>query len=304
MTSSHYHRGFHGTSTIGVFGAAATAARLLGLDATGFAAAMSIAGTRSAGVRASLGTMCKPLHAGHAAWVGASAARWASRGFTGALDIFADPRGFVAAYVDTPDQAAALAPPRAGYAILGNRFKWHAACHGTHGVIEAVLRLREEHSLVPEITRRIVVHVPPQVRGICDIEFPSSGMEAKFSVRMAAALALAGVDTAAPAAFSDAAVIDPIVAEALRKVEVIYDPALTSGGEAVIETVDGRRLARREDPISEPIDIGAQGRAVRRKFDALARPRLGIERADEIAAMIAQLDSIADISALTELTRA
>jgi hypothetical protein len=142
------------------------------------------------------------------------------------------------------------------------------------------------------------------VRGICDIEFPSSGMEAKFSVRMAAALALAGVDTAAPAAFSDAVVIDPIVAEALRKVEVVYDPALMSGGEAVIETVDGRRLARREDPIGEPIDIAAQGRAIRRKFDALARPRLGIERADEIAAMIAQLDSIADISALTELTRA
>ena len=61
---------------------AAETARLLGLDAEQFATALGIAGTQAAGLKSMFGTMCKPLHAGKAAYHGLLAARLAKRGFT------------------------------------------------------------------------------------------------------------------------------------------------------------------------------------------------------------------------------
>ena len=53
----HYRRGWHVTSTIGVFGAAAAASHLLGLDAEQFGRAIGIAASHSAGLKANFGTM-------------------------------------------------------------------------------------------------------------------------------------------------------------------------------------------------------------------------------------------------------
>ena len=84
--TDHYAKGWHTTSTIGVFGAAAATAWLLGLDNDGFAAAMGIAASNASGVKANFGTMTKPLHPGQAAERGAMAGRLAARGYTAAGD--------------------------------------------------------------------------------------------------------------------------------------------------------------------------------------------------------------------------
>ena len=55
----HYARGFHPTATIGTFGAAAAAGRLLGLDPASMAMALGIAGTQAAGLKSAFGTHCK-----------------------------------------------------------------------------------------------------------------------------------------------------------------------------------------------------------------------------------------------------
>src|SRR5581483_2196999 len=79
----HYLRGFHSTGTIGTFGAAAAAAKLLKLDEPRIAHMLAIAGSMSSGIRVNFGTMTKPLHAARAAENGVVAAELASRGFTG-----------------------------------------------------------------------------------------------------------------------------------------------------------------------------------------------------------------------------
>ena len=85
LAPGHYNTlGFHATGTLGSFGAAAACAHLLGLDAEKFATALGIAGTQAAGLKSMFGTMCKPLHAGKAAYHGLLAARLAQRGFTAA----------------------------------------------------------------------------------------------------------------------------------------------------------------------------------------------------------------------------
>ena len=64
---AHYDKGWHGTATYGTFGAAAAAAKLLGLDTDQTITALGIAATQAAGLKSMFGTMCKPLHAGKAA---------------------------------------------------------------------------------------------------------------------------------------------------------------------------------------------------------------------------------------------
>jgi len=71
---SHYKKGFHSSGTIGTFGAMATAARLLGLDAQATAHAVAIAASLSSGIRVNFGTMTKPLHVGRAGQNGVLAA--------------------------------------------------------------------------------------------------------------------------------------------------------------------------------------------------------------------------------------
>ena len=78
----HYAIGWHITGTAGVFGAAAAAGRLLGLDARQMCWALGIAATQAAGLREMFGSMCKSLHPGRAAQNGLLAALLASNNFT------------------------------------------------------------------------------------------------------------------------------------------------------------------------------------------------------------------------------
>ena len=95
IAPGHYDGlGFHATATVGSFGAAAACAHLLGLDADRFATALGIAGTQAAGLKSMFGTMCKPLHAGKAAYHGLMAAKLAARGFTSRTDVHRMRAGF------------------------------------------------------------------------------------------------------------------------------------------------------------------------------------------------------------------
>ena len=71
--------------------------------------ALGIAGTQAAGLKSMFGTMCKPLHAGKAAYHGAFAARLAQRGFTSRADVLECPQGFARTHSPDFNPSAALA---------------------------------------------------------------------------------------------------------------------------------------------------------------------------------------------------
>ena len=79
----HYAEGFHTTGTLGIFGAAVGAAKILGLKADGIAHALSLATARAGGVRANFGSMVEQAHAGIAADGGVTAALLAAAGTAG-----------------------------------------------------------------------------------------------------------------------------------------------------------------------------------------------------------------------------
>jgi 2-methylcitrate dehydratase PrpD len=106
VAPSHYSRGFHVTSTVGTFGAAAACAHWLGLDLPRWQHAFGLAGTQAAGLKCMFGTMTKPFHAGRAAASGLLAARLAANGFTAHERVLDVEQGFVATQSDAPNPAA------------------------------------------------------------------------------------------------------------------------------------------------------------------------------------------------------
>jgi 2-methylcitrate dehydratase PrpD len=73
---------WHGTSTIGAISTAVACARLLKLPAERYPDVIGIAVSMASGVNANYGTMTKPLHAGHAARNGMTAALLGGKGFS------------------------------------------------------------------------------------------------------------------------------------------------------------------------------------------------------------------------------
>ncbi|MEL6266802.1 MAG: MmgE/PrpD family protein, partial [Pseudomonadota bacterium] len=227
----HYNHGFHQTATSGTFGATAAAARLLGLDADGMAGALGVATTRASGLKSQFGTMGKPYNAGIAAANGVEAATLAARGFVSRPDGLECAQGFGATH------AGEDGPLGEVLAALGSRYvfetvqhKFHACCHGTHAALEAIATLRDAHRLAPEAVEAVALTVNPRWLKVCDIPAPTTGLEAKFSYRLTAAMALAGRDTGALTTFSDAACADPTLLALRDRVRVTADEAVTDTG--------------------------------------------------------------------------
>ncbi len=132
MGRAHY-RYWHNTGTIGCFGACAAAAELLKLDAKQFAHALATVATFAAGLQQAfrMDSMSKPLHAGHAAEAGVTAALAAREGVTGSLDVLEGEAGFGRAMGDNPDWEKALVGLGRDFHITRMTFKNHACCGHT-----------------------------------------------------------------------------------------------------------------------------------------------------------------------------
>ena len=290
-----YERGWHTTSTAGVFGATAAVAHLLGLDVARFGHAAGIAVSQASGLKANFGTMTKPLHAGQAAERGVLAARLAERGFTANPAAFEGNQGLLQA-TGAADSAPARNVDAARWSLHRTLFKYHASCYLTHAPIEAALAAGGRIS--PTDIDALVVAVHPALLDVCGIPWPTTGLEAKFSLRGTVALALLGDNTADPETFDDKRIVAEDVQSLLERVEVVTDSSLARTATRVrITTVDGSDLDGSFDSGVPAADLALQGQRLRQKFDALAAPVLG-DGADLLAERVDLLERLGNAGAL------
>jgi 2-methylcitrate dehydratase PrpD len=302
VTNGLTARGFHSTGTLGSFGAAAACGKLLDLDREKMAIALGIAACQTAGLQASFGTMCKPLHAGKAAQNGVLSARLAARGFTANPAAVEGPRGFAATHSDRLDFAAVLALDPGDHQIARNMFKYHAACHLTHPAIECALALRRSENFELEDVDAIRIRVNRLAEHICNITTPRSGLEAKFSLRQNVAFALTGAETASIHNYSDENVnlgLYPILRQ-ITSVEFI-DDARTGYTEVDVVLKGGRIIRSLGHSLSEETDLNRQGGRLRNKFMQLATPVLGDARSGALAACVDRLEHVDSMAALAAL---
>ena len=238
---NHYQQGFHQTATSGCFGAALACARLLGLRSEQAEQAIGIASTRSAGLKSQFGTMGKPYNAGVAASSGVECALLAADGFTSARNALECDQGFAASHAgEFRDTRTVLGGLGKIYRFESVQHKFHACCHGIHASLEALSELLTRNDLSPGQIEAVSVAVNPRWLKVCDLKAPGTGLEAKFSYRLAVAIAVLGRDTAAPGSFSDEACRSPELIEMRDRVRVFPDEALAdTAAEVEIRTRAG-----------------------------------------------------------------
>lgn len=299
MGEGHYTRGYHATGTNGTFGAAAGCANLLGLDAETAARTLGIAGTQAAGLKSMFGTMCKPLHAGKAAMNGLYAATLAARGFTARPDVLDCVQGFADTQSDGFSAEAALEGLGSLFHIPTTRFKYHAACYGTHAPIDAARKIRGNPAFDRDAIDRVEVRVAPRNLAMCNIQNPGTGLEIKFSLRFTIALALAGEETGSLDVYSaEMAGRQDLVA--LRdRIRVQADEALgRNETEVIVHQTDGTVLRERADLGLPNPDLADQWRRLEAKFRALAVPLVGEQNTDRLVETVADMESCRDLGAL------
>ena len=304
VNPAHYEH-WHTTATVGHFGAAVAACRVARLSADQTAHAMASVATMAAGLRHAFASdaMSKPLHAGRAAEAGVLAAQAAHQGVTGVLDILEGARGFGLALSDGPDWAEATASLGREWTIQRMTVKAHACCGHNFATLDGIRSIMAEHGLEAKSIAAIRAGVYRATAEICGNPDPQTAAEARFSLPYCAAV-MAQRGAVTPADFSDAALGDPATRTLAQSVHVAIDAQAEAAFPALrpatveIETVDGRSLAHHQFTRKGDPDAPLSDDEVRQKFHALADPVIGHDGALALASAIADLDQLADISAL------
>jgi 2-methylcitrate dehydratase PrpD len=194
MNPRHYHeRGWHCTSTIGTIGAAAAAARVLGLSPVETGHALGIAASSACGLKENLGSMVKPLHAGMAARNGIMAAILAQRGYLASDRSLDGRQGFLAAMDaqnSSLDNAVIELGSRWEILTTGITVKLYPSCAATHPTLDVLLDLRSREGFGPHDVESIDVEVDSMTPRLLIHDRPSAGLEAKFSMPFCAAAAI------------------------------------------------------------------------------------------------------------------
>ncbi len=189
---SHYLHGWHSTSTLGVFGAAAAAAKTYRLNADQIAMAFGIAASQACGLRRNFGTMTKPFHPGHASWAGLTAARLARAGFTADESILDSPQGYFPVFSAGAYDAARAVGEIDKWALItpGLSVKKYPCCYCTHASIDAALTLKERFRIDPAMVTAVRAELSPFYLSPLIHHRPQSGLEGKFSIEYTVAAAL------------------------------------------------------------------------------------------------------------------
>ncbi len=287
----HYAKGWHSTSTYGVFGAAAAVAYLLGLDDEQYGMAMGLAASQASGLKANFGTMTKPFHAGHAAERGTISALLAARGFTANQDAVGGSQGLFQAAGSGKADLEKLKIIKDRWLIRDSLFKYHAACYLTHAAIEGTSQLKKE-TVDPEMSS-LTITVNPGLLDVCGIPTPTTGLEGKFSLRGTVAMTLLGIDTSDSRSFNDETINRQDLQSLLPRITVETDDKLGQmQARVALVTKNQSALETFVDAGIPSADLAGQSDKLKQKFVNLVSGRVNADK------LLTGIDSLMDAKKL------
>jgi len=263
VSPAHYARGWHITSTCGVFGAAMGVGKLLNLEPRQLGWALGTASGQAGGLVETLGTMSKSVSVGNAARNGLLSALLAREGFSGPDHPLEGERGFLRVTCETPDFDSITRGLGEHWELLSNTYKPYPCGVVLNPVLDACLALHRDTALAEAgglaAVRTITLAGHPLLRQRTDRPGVRTGRESQVSAQHAVAAALSR-GRAGLAEFSDEAVHDPALQALGAKVHMVDDPRFAvdavelrlgfAGGTEIVHRVDAARgsLAR---PLSD-----------------------------------------------------
>lgn len=296
VSPGHYDRGWHITSTCGVFGAAAAAAKLLGLDAERCGHALGLAASQSAGIVENLPSAGKNASMGNAARNGLLAALLAEAGWQAAPAAIEGSLGWARAMGDAPDVEAMAGALGERWEVARITYKPYAAGIVFHAVIEAALAL----DLVPDDVVELLVEGDALLLARGDRVLRNE-RDARVSIHHAAALGV--VRRSAGVADFEMPAVDDAGLNAFRaRVRARCDPALPRGAARLTATL--RDGTRRNQLVTTPSGSEANpmsDAALDDKFRDNLRIADMPGRAEALIAALRGLEAAPDLDALAAL---
>jgi 2-methylcitrate dehydratase PrpD len=307
----HYQHGFHSTATCGSIGAAAGAAKLLGLDREATRRALSLGATQAGGLRENFGTMTKPFHAGRAAENGVVAAEMAALGFTASPNGLEAERGFFRAAGGGYTLSAIdgmLGAPWTFHAP-GVSIKPHPSGSLTHPGMAVMTELIRANDIKAADVRRVKVGTNHNMPNALIHHRPKNELQAKFSMEFCMAILLlervAGLEQ-----FTDEVVNRPDVQAMIAKVEFGVHPEAEAAGFDKMTTIievemaDGRVHRGRADfGKGSPANPMTDSELAEKFRQCAAWGGLDKPRADKILDTVWNIESLQDVNDLTQLLR-
>ena len=156
------------------------------------------------------------------------------------------------------------------------KYKFHACCHGLHAFLEALDELKTKNNFNPDSIEKISIQTQPSWLQVCNIDSPKTGLEAKFSYRLTAAMSLHGVDTGRLDSYNDEICFNEKIVETRDKVEVIPNDKMTNT-EALIELKDGTEIYKNSHDLNNKIENELLQKKILTKSSSLLSDKLSNE---------------------------
>jgi 2-methylcitrate dehydratase PrpD len=305
----HYEKGFHTSATVGTFGAAAAAAKLLGLNSDQLRHMLGITASMASGLRVNFGTMTKPLHVGRAAQNGVSAALLASGGFEADPNSLDGSWGFFQVFgggLDTERIIGKLGNP---HSIVepGVSIKPYPCGSLTHPSMDAMRTVVLENNLKPDDIDEVVLYAGYNI--LNPIRYTSAGdeLQAKFCMPFL----LAAIVISRKAGFREFTpqfVCSSEVQTLMQRIRTEFDPTIEAQGYDKMRSRinvmlrDGRELVREADdryrggpqnPLSDDELV--------EKFTDCTQSIIGRATREAIIEAVFELEDLSDVRSLIDL---
>jgi 2-methylcitrate dehydratase PrpD len=235
MGPEHIAQGWHSGATLGVFSAAAGAARGMQLDPATTVHALGIAGTQAAGLMAAqYGAMVKRMHAGRAAQSGLYGALFAEQGFTGIENVLeSEYGGFCTTFSRSTDRFK-LEELTAGlgevWQTMGVALKFYSCVGSNHTTLDALRIMQQQKPFGAEDIDRIIVRGSQVTMDHVGWKYIPSGLtSAQLNLPYCVATLLLDGDCFVNQ-FTEEKVADPERMRIAEKVQVAHDAEITAKG--------------------------------------------------------------------------
>ena len=254
INPDHYARGFHTSGTIGTFGSAVAAAKMLNFNKEQILMTIGIASSMASGIRANFGTMTKPLHVGRSSENGVTAALLVKNGFTADTNSLDGKWGYLA--IAGPGGELDHVLGKFGKPLTienpGVSIKPYPCGVLTHPSMDALKYLMKDENISYKNVAKIKLYAAQNILGPIRYKFATTELEGKFCMHfLLSAIAIAG--KAGKAEFTNEFVRSQEVQDMQNKIETIHDNEIEALGfdkirsKVELITNDGTKLTRWAD---------------------------------------------------------
>lgn len=296
--------------TVNVFGAAAIAGRLLGLDRFQMRNALGIGLDHLSGNYQNVwdGTFAFKLSQGLSARNGIFSAQLAKRGWTATKDPLLGKFAYYYLYTDCLPNVEILTKDLGKKYYTESHFKPYVSCRYNHGPIECILSLVEKYQIKAEDVKEIIVYVSRRGleatvgRPFCIGDFPYANALFSYQYTVANALLRKSVR---PEHFSEGSIRDPEINTFISRIKLAELPKaelLASKLDVIMN--DGRKF-------SESVDVpkGDQDRNPMSKDEIISKFWANIDfaktvtkkNAGELLSLFSKLEELNNLNRVIDL---